>query len=67
MRKVQPVSFSLVDPFEKALYDHAVSKGVFSKYVKRLIQRDKEGIQQATIFPAIEKSEKPKGNTASFF
>lgn len=42
-RKVQPVSFSLTDPFEKELLEFAIQKG-FSKYVKRLIQRDKEGM-----------------------
>jgi DNA-binding transcriptional MocR family regulator len=42
MRKIQPVSFSLSDPFEQALYKFAVDNGAFSKYVKRLIQRDME-------------------------
>ncbi|MFZ7945649.1 hypothetical protein [Neobacillus sp. 19] len=42
MRKVQPVSFSLSDPFESQLYKYATSNGAFSKYIKRLIQRDME-------------------------
>jgi hypothetical protein len=45
MRKIQPVSFSLSDPFEEELYQYAtdsVAHGAFSKYVKRLIQRDME-------------------------
>lgn len=42
MRKIQPVSFSLSDPFEIELYKHAVSNGAFSKYMKKLIQRDME-------------------------
>jgi hypothetical protein len=45
MRKIQPVSFSLSDPFEEELYKYAtnsVDHGAFSKYVKRLIQRDME-------------------------
>lgn len=42
MRKVQPVSFSLNDPFESSLYQYAKSNGAFSKYIKRLIQRDME-------------------------
>jgi hypothetical protein len=42
MRKVQPVSFSLTDPFESNLYKYAINNGAFSKYVKRLIQRDME-------------------------
>lgn len=43
MRKVQPVSFNLADPYESKLYMFALSNGAFSKYIKRLIQRDKEG------------------------
>lgn len=42
MRKVQPVSFSLTDPFESQLYTFATTNGAFSKYIKRLIQRDME-------------------------
>lgn len=42
MRKVQPVSFSLTDPFESELLKYATSNGAFSKYIKRLIQRDME-------------------------
>jgi hypothetical protein len=48
MRKVQPVSFSLTDPFESQLYTFAMDNGAFSKYIKRLIQRDMErGIRVA--------------------
>ncbi|MBG9548471.1 hypothetical protein [Cytobacillus firmus] len=42
MRKIQPVSFSLSDPFENSLYQFAISNGAFSKYIKRLIQKDME-------------------------
>lgn len=42
MRKIQPVSFSLTDEFELSLYEHAKQNGAFSKYIKRLIQRDME-------------------------
>lgn len=42
MRKIQPVSFSLTDPFEQSLYNYAINNGAFSKYIKRLIQRDME-------------------------
>jgi hypothetical protein len=42
MRKIQPVSFSLTDPYEGKLLEHATSNGAFSKYIKRLIQRDME-------------------------
>jgi hypothetical protein len=47
-RKVQPVSFNLSDNFESQLYMYAVNNGAFSKYIKRLIQRDMErGIRVA--------------------
>lgn len=52
MRKIQPVSFSLSDPFESSLYDHAISNGAFSKYIKRLIQRDMERRQSIKKAPA---------------
>lgn len=52
MRKVQPVSFSLSDPFESSLYNYAKSNGAFSKYIKRLIQRDMEGRQATKKAPA---------------
>jgi hypothetical protein len=48
-RKVQPVSFNLSDPFEKELLNYAISKGAFSKYIKRLIQRDKESLFTYTV------------------
>lgn len=47
MRKIQPVSFSLSDTFEQELYQYAMNHGAFSKYVKRLIQRDMERKVQA--------------------
>lgn len=47
MRKVQPVSFNLDDPYEKELLDHATDSKIFSKYVKRLIQADKERRERA--------------------
>ena len=42
MRKIQPVSFSLSDPYESELYNYAINNGAFSRYIKRLIQADKE-------------------------
>lgn len=65
-RKVQPVSFSLNDPFEKELLEYAISKG-FSKYVKRLIQRDKEGAAiQVPVHVELEDKPPKKGDAASF-
>lgn len=37
------VSFNIDDPFESMLLDFSLKQGPFSKYVKRLIQRDMEG------------------------
>jgi hypothetical protein len=54
MRKIQPVSFSLTDPFEESLYKHATSNGAFSKYIKRLIQRDME--KGVRVVPATKKA-----------
>ena len=62
-RKVQPVSFNLSDPFEADLLNHATSKGAFSKYIKRLIQRDKEGIFKN---PDPVQPLNKKGNAKSF-
>ena len=39
-RDVKSVAFSLVDAYESQLYAHALTKGKFSAYVKRLIDRD---------------------------
>jgi hypothetical protein len=68
MRKVQPVSFNLADPFESKLYMYALSNGAFSKYVKRLIMRDQEGevIKQPKLETETIPILKPKGKAASF-
>lgn len=39
-REVGQVSFSMIDSYEKGLWDHSAKQGAFSKYVKRLIDRD---------------------------
>jgi hypothetical protein len=57
MRKVQPVSFSLSDPFETALFNHAQSNGAFSKYIKRLIQRDME--RRTPVVPTKKAPDQP--------
>lgn len=38
--KNKAVAFNLLDPDEKKLFDHAMQRVNFSKYMKRLIQRD---------------------------
>lgn len=40
MREVKSVSFCIKDRFEHDLYHHALQQGKFSKYIKRLIERD---------------------------
>lgn len=44
MRAVKNVSFSLDDPHEMKLWKHAEDQKVFSRYVKRLIERDMRGV-----------------------
>jgi hypothetical protein len=39
-RWIRPVSFSLLDPIEAQLCDHASKHSSFSAYVKRLILKD---------------------------
>ncbi|MEK4636906.1 hypothetical protein NST14_12015 [Bacillus sp. FSL W8-0519] len=48
-RKIRSVSFSKKDPFEMLLFKHAEKNGVFSKYIKRLIQRDMEGVSLSNL------------------
>lgn len=62
MRKIQPVSFSLTDPFEEKLLEYAISNGAFSKYIKRLIQRDME---RSVRVVATKKAPHQAGNTGS--
>lgn len=54
-RKLQPVSFNLNDPFEESLYNFAINNGSYSKYIKRLIQRDMERaeIKKASVRPIV--------------
>lgn len=40
----KPVAFNIEDPDQLALYEHAMKRTNFSAYVKRLIQRDMEGV-----------------------
>ncbi|WP_273125895.1 hypothetical protein [Bacillus weihaiensis] len=43
-RTRKDVSFSHNDPHEVALLNHALRQGVFSRYIKRLIDRDMQGV-----------------------
>lgn len=40
----KPVCFNLSDPDQKKMFDHASKRPNFSSYIKRLIQRDLDGI-----------------------
>ena len=62
-RKIRPVSFNLLDPYEVELNEFVKTKGKFSKYVKRLIQKDKEG---TLIMVQSEEKPKKKGVASSF-
>lgn len=43
-RKLQPVSFNVADDYERSLYEYALAQQkYFSRYVKRLIERDRDG------------------------
>jgi hypothetical protein len=53
-RKIVSVSFSLDDPFEKELYEYVLTKGVFSRYIKRLIDKDR------ILIPVESEVKKPK-------
>ncbi len=58
-REIKPVSFSLIDEYEKKLLDHALQpiNGAFGKYIKRLISRDMEGWEIRTVpSEVVEKS-----------
>lgn len=48
-KKVKSVAFNLADPGEFKLYRHSQQYRNFSKYVKRLIQRDLEGGKQVRL------------------
>ena len=43
--KTLGVSFNLHDPDQKELFSHASKRQNFSGYIKRLIQRDMEGVR----------------------
>lgn len=41
--KNKSVSFNVLDPYQKKLFDHCIQYENFSSYIKALIQRDIEG------------------------
>jgi hypothetical protein len=45
MREIKSVSFCLADNHEQQLFQYAMNQGRFSKYIKRLIERDMYAIQ----------------------
>lgn len=47
-RVIQPVSFNVEDDYERKLLEYALSQQkYFSRYVKRLIEKDREGVPAA--------------------
>lgn len=60
--KRRPVAFNLDDPIEWSLNEHANRHTNFSAYIKRLIQRDKEG----GAAPIPEAPAVPKDKASSF-
>jgi hypothetical protein len=55
MRESKGVSFNMEDPFEYKLFLFAMQQGAFSKYVKRLIQRDMDGVSAPISKPIQEQ------------
>lgn len=52
-RHIGQVSFNLLNDYEKGLFIHASKKehGGFSQYIKRLIERDREGYNVIPLKP----------------
>lgn len=53
MRKLTAVSFNLSDDEESKLYEHAMNEKYFSRYVKKLIAQDINGVNSNEVI--IEK------------
>lgn len=52
----KPVAFNIEDPDQLALYEHAMKRTNFSAYIKRLIQRDMEGVNVQRPIAAIQEA-----------
>lgn len=50
------VCFNLLDPFQRQLYNHASGHTNRSGYVKRLVQRDMEGVAPRAVQDAPERA-----------
>lgn len=69
-RHIGQVSFNLVDEYERNLYEHAIKKehGKFSQYIKRLIERDREGVKvNYHVLPQDSADDKEDVNAAGSF
>ncbi|MCL6586958.1 MAG: hypothetical protein K6T72_10685 [Anoxybacillus sp.] len=53
----KPVAFNIEDPDQLALYEHAMKRTNFSAYIKRLIQRDMEGVNVQRPIAAIQEAQ----------
>lgn len=51
----KPVAFNIEDPDQLALYEHAMKRTNFSAYIKRLIQRDMEGVSVQRPIVAVQE------------
>lgn len=50
MRKTKSISFDLTDSYETQLLEHAENQGkYFSRYIKRLIDRDRNNVPVAPV------------------
>ncbi|WP_252503302.1 hypothetical protein [Sporosarcina sp. Marseille-Q4943] len=63
-RKIQPVSFNMENEYENGLYEFAMEQDkYFSKYVKRLIEKDRAG---GMVVPAAVQTIESKGDELKF-
>lgn len=56
-RIIKPVSFNVNDEYERRLFEYATDKerGMFSRYIKRLIALDRDGelARNSVVSPAV--------------
>lgn len=65
-RNIKSVSFNEGDPIELSMLSHASKFSSFSVYVKRLIQRDMDGVIQPKNPPQIIETNDDKNDYESF-
>lgn len=61
MRKIQPVSFNMEDIYERRMYEYALEQNkYFSRYVKHLIEKDRNEMPVIAQPVAVVKKEDNK-------